>query len=154
MQLLYQLKNVILVYTIFLCYFCWQYLTQQKCCCIFKWLCGISCIVRYQSIKTKTCCWTYGRVIPFRLLNRSNNTWTVGTASQHIFTVRQSNSLLGNRTHCRNFHVCFCFVYITNMKHHIILVYFNNITFHFSIPSIFRISTVVFEFIQVSIYPC
>ena len=112
---------------------------------VFLHMCA--CRVLYSMIKIyrhEKYCYIRVCVIPIWLLTRYNIIWTVGTTVQHIFTVSQRILVWFKKTHCFHDNVCWCFLYITSIRHHIIFISFENTTFHFKISSVLGINYVVF----------
>ena len=83
----------------------------------------------YDSVDIITYCWTFVCVNYFWLLTSYDNTWAFGTKTQHIFTVRQNMLIWWKGTQYCHRHVLFCFLYMTTMWHHIIIIGFKNVIF-------------------------
>ena len=107
----------------------------------------------YQSIDTKTYFWVSFLASTIRLLYRYINNWAVRTKTQHKFPVRNSISVRCKITHYHG-HVCFCFVYITNMMYHGIIIDFNHINFYFIVPSVLFVLDMVVSPLMLNISPC
>ena len=76
------------------------------------------------------------------------NTWTFCTTIQHTFPVWLCIIWWWIGTHCCHIHVILCFEHMLTMWHDIIFIYFKYRIGHFTWPSVFLITDLIFQFFK------
>ena len=102
----------------------------------------------------KNYCWTHIWVVSVWFLTSYKHSWIFFKTAYHKCSVWQRMLSRWKYMHCSHGQLCFRFMVITTIWNHSILIGFKNTTFHFTIPSVVRVVTMVFKFFRVKIVPC